>query len=86
MTTTLTIDHGMPHRSEIRNNARFVAFATLCNKEPITMLMHEELARERIRDMLQSASTQREARHSRNARLSTRVAYWAQRRAHRFDS
>ncbi|MEY7973351.1 hypothetical protein AB8O38_15265 [Saccharomonospora xinjiangensis] len=52
MTTTLTSDREMSQRSETRNNARFAAFTTLCNKESITMLMHEELARERIRDML----------------------------------
>ncbi|SFP71440.1 hypothetical protein [Saccharomonospora viridis] len=55
-------------------------------KERTAMLIHEELARARIRDMLRSACQQRRARHARSAHRWARVAAWAQRRADRFES
>jgi hypothetical protein len=38
------------------------------------MLLHEELARERIRDMLQAASDRREARSAKQSRKRARAA------------
>ncbi len=83
MTTTLFRERQLPHRSATHRVARFIPFPALTNKEYTAMLMHEELARERIRDMLQSAAEQREARAAGNTRRWARVVGWAQRRAYR---
>ncbi|OQO89792.1 hypothetical protein B1813_18160 [Saccharomonospora piscinae] len=73
-------------RSRHRNSDHDDRVLTVpANREYTTMLMQEELARERIRDMLTAVSGQRQARHARSARRWTRVAAWAQRRADSFS-
>ncbi len=86
MSTTLFREQRRPRRNVTHHAVRFITFLALTNKGYAAMLMHEELARERIRDMLQSASEQREARAVGNTRRWARVIGWAQRRTHRNNS
>lgn len=55
------------------------------NTEKTLMLLHEELARDRIRELRRQAEHGRAERREAAARRWHRVAHWAARRAAHFD-
>lgn len=57
---------------------------TAKNTETSRMLLHEELARARIRELREATDGQREARRARAARRWQRVAHWATRRSRHY--
>ncbi len=73
MTTTLLRDRQVVRRDVTHRIAPLVDSPTSSNKEYTAMLMHEELARERIRDMLQSATERRAARSAGKSRRWARL-------------
>ncbi|PXY32554.1 hypothetical protein [Prauserella muralis] len=68
-------DHPLPDSAGI-------GFGT--TKETTRMLLHEELARERIRDLHTAVAGSRAARQARAARRWARVARWASQRSRRY--
>ncbi|WP_116201904.1 hypothetical protein [Amycolatopsis circi] len=55
------------------------------SQETTKMLLHEELSRARIRDLIAEQEIQRPWRQARAARRWSRVARWATNRAERFQ-
>lgn len=55
------------------------------SQEITKMLLHEELSRARIRDLITECETQRPWRQARAERRWSRVARWATRRAERYQ-
>ncbi|MCP2178758.1 hypothetical protein LY12_000020 [Prauserella alba] len=59
--------------------------STESNTETPHMLLHEELTRDRIRELRKQAEGGRAERRHRAARRWQRIARWASRRAEHFD-
>ncbi|MFC4001826.1 hypothetical protein ACFS2C_13885 [Prauserella oleivorans] len=57
---------------------------TVMNTETSRMLLHEELARARIRELREATHGQRELRRARAARRWNRVAHWAAKRSRHY--
>lgn len=68
-------DHPLPDRAGI---------GSTLTKETARMLLHEELARERIRELHAAVDGRRAARHARAARRWDRIAHWASQRSRRY--